>query len=487
MKPTDQDVSFYATLVSTALALLSLLFLLFPQSKAVFEFGILACALIAGSFLFVLLSNPRSVRFGWFLSASLLFFYGGSTAYPVWESKIFGGPIASFQQHYKLWSEGVVLVLVACALLGFVGSICERAKLPRVGGPLEKPHRLIIYGIVAGTGLLYVVGELSFQGIVNQTGESISPLASLAMTMCAPTAGWAAYNFFEADQIGVKGAMLVSSIFLLLYLVPVGRRSVFFGVITVGLGSFMSTKNALRRMAFTHKAVFAISVAGFIYVSSFFFLAMRFAGHQLPDTEVTLTRRMSEAYELVVKQPEVVSDQLQKNVRYRSSVIIQYLSEISSTASADKIAYGDVATGALITAVPSVLLNSPKRSLLDEYSEQTFVNRRFGLEDEDKSNTVLTAGVVDFGILGGILYPVVLLSLYIGFWEIASPLVSSPLRILIFLSFVDRLLRIESILASYFVHPRNLLLAIGLMVAFLSLYSFLTKQESKPDLQLRQA
>lgn len=486
MSTTHQDISSYALLVASALALLCLMFMLFPQSDLIFEFGVLSCALIAGGFLFVLLSNPRSVRFGWFLGASILFFYSVSTAYPVWESKIFGGQAATFQKSYALWSEGIVLLLVACALLLLVGSTFERSKLSGVGGALKKPHRLIIYSAVVSIGFLYATGQLSLNGIAQQEGGQISPIASLALSLCAPTAGWAAYNFFEAEDRGVKVAMLGASLILLLYLIPVGRRPVFFGVITIGFGSFMSRKNALRYISFPKKAVAVVATVALIYVSSFFFFAMRIAGYQLTNEEDTLYRHMEDAYELVVNRTERIEDNFRLNIRRRSSVVIGYLSKICRRSSGENMALGKVAEYALVMATPSVILQSPKKDLLG-YGEEDYAVRLFGMRAHDRSNSVITAGVVDFGLIGGVVYAFALLFIYILFWRIMQNLSSSEIKLFMLFSIVNTFLQVEANIYSYFVHLRNLLLIVGIFILFVRLYYFLAEPVSKRKVQLHRA
>ena len=84
----------------------------------------------------------------------------------------------------------------------------------------------------------------------------------------------------------------------------------------------------------------------------------------------------------------------------------------------------------------------------------------------DGSNSILTEGYADFGLVGALAYPLLILALYSLFLMVVQPLLGLRPKVFIEIALLVSLLSVEQTMAGYLLTLRNLaLVAIVLILA----------------------
>ncbi|MQA51324.1 hypothetical protein GEO37_27650 [Klebsiella pneumoniae] len=160
----------------------------------------------------------------------------------------------------------------------------------------------------------------------------------------------------------------------------------------------------------------------------------------------------SSLFELIPKAFDILfnpndydfSEQLSKNTLERP-FIISYLAKLIELTNVSHYFWGESALNNFLLSIPSVLLEQ-KNFPVDE----DLIHPRIGLPAEDMANSMLTAGIADFGFVGGIFFPlmgVFLAGLFIKLIFInAKPWFS----FFSWLAFLYLFLSVESSITSYF-------------------------------------
>ena len=146
-------------------------------------------------------------------------------------------------------------------------------------------------------------------------------------------------------------------------------------------------------------SVFAIAVA------SIAFMYLRVGTYELdPDEPHSLREIIASAeYVYETKNYSEILDRLQENAQLRG-FILSFLADLLSHSTKSETGYGRDAANGFILAVPSFLWPSKTQNFPPV--EEELANQLFGTAYPDQANSLLTAGVVDFGLMGALIYPV---------------------------------------------------------------------------------
>jgi hypothetical protein len=106
--------------------------------------------------------------------------------------------------------------------------------------------------------------------------------------------------------------------------------------------------------------------------------------------------------------------------------------------------------------VPSVI--SADKFGFTGYSEEDMVNMKWGFTYKDEANTLLTAGVADFGIFGVMLYPLAAVFLLRFVLEWMQSVMPTHAAVIVALAFVHQMLLSEQLPAGYLLQIRNALI-----------------------------
>jgi hypothetical protein len=365
-------------------------------------------------------------------------------------------------------ARGIAAVLLSSGLLYFLGELFEK---PLFGQSFrvsidETTRSLVYFGalcMIAGyaTHSLIIGGAAVSEGHISIFGMFLDWLYC-PITALAVTALLTARTNRQRLLAGVS-----SAVFLLMFAVRGRRISLYttIGVLFVlGLSGYQWRGKGIRNV------LLIASLGVVIVVCSLAFMLLRIApitgnGRRQP----TLYQRVQGANRLVKQGTalELSASATQANLQSRTFVL-GFLANTLEMSSRMTPALGRDAMGLLESTIPSAIYPDKDRF----FSEELLVDRQFGLSYGDEANSVLTAGATDFGLLGMIFYPVLMVLLarsvyeFIAYWLKPLPL------LLVTLNMIILFLGTEEILSGYFADIRNELIFGIIIQIFISLPKF---------------
>ena len=342
------------------------------------------------------------------------------------------------------------LCMISAALLFAVGELYER---PIFGEDFrirfDSRSELLVF---ISTGLVlvgYATGKLGFMGVIVDEYGRESPLAALAMWWSP-----AAFAYSVCATLNGKRLMRVvlgaCTLVQLIALVPTGRRyfayAVLLAILTSRLGRFRTNLSLFRKILLVAIAAVLISVA------SIAFLYLRVAGWGHREAS-SIGTRVRLAYDtLHTRSPGEIVDMLQENASTRT-FILGYFSDLLEASQHSSPLYGEDAAHYFKVIIPSAILANKFED--SRYQEEQLVNMQWGFGYVDEANTILTAGVADFGILGALVYPLLLVLVFRVILEWTQSFMPTIAAVMITLAFLYEVLLPEQSLAGYFGQVRN--------------------------------
>ena len=413
-----------------------LFLMLTPDNAKVFFFSSSVISLYIVKRWTVYIINYNEIELASFFSTCILSAYV-FTAFTTQLNLFFQGygyakDYFNYDQFYL--SVALAIVVISCLFLDILG-IAKPTKLNFSKEDILSDFGDVVIFLVSGFVLVvycFFSGLIGLQGDIFSSGQGnqVSALASIA-TFLLPLIGsmcffiaTANYNIKKIHRI----IFFLLSIICVLFLFTQGRRLVMFA----GVLYFISYRTSVDRNMISIKSIITV-----LCISLF-------------------------DYDF--------SDQLSKNTLERP-FIISYLAKLIELTNVSHYFWGESALNNFLLSIPSVLLEQ-KNFPVDE----DLIHPRIGLTAEDMANSMLTAGIADFGFVGGIFFPlmgVFLAGLFIKLIFInAKPWFS----FFSWLAFLYLFLSIESSITSYFLIYRNLLITMIFVKMFQMVYKpFISK------------
>jgi hypothetical protein len=153
--------------------------------------------------------------------------------------------------------------------------------------------------------------------------------------------------------------------------------------------------------------------------------------------------------------------------------ILGFLSELEDFSTHFTPGYGRDIEGQLLEAVPSVLYPSKNRY----FGEEGLANELFGSVYIDEANSILTGGAVDFGLLGIVVYPLLVSFMLRAFVEFVGQALPTFAATFIIFATLAGLLQPETEITGYFIAIRNGLLFGTVVWFFIALPAFRLRKE----------
>jgi hypothetical protein len=412
------------------------------------------------------LFRDAPTRFSTLQGAGLLFGYG-TGALNTWLTLPRGSlTLASIMNMDEaVLARGLAAVLFSVAALYCVGELYEKPLFSRdFHFFINHRTQLLIYAgtlaMLAGfkSQALVMGGTFSSNGHISVTGAFLfwlyPPLTAIAVAaFLTSSRGW--HRLF----------MGISALILLAMFTVTGRRSMFYTSLAIifmlGIIGYRMRKSFFRKLAIV------LALAGIVAVSALAFMLLRVAGATIRyhRNSVTLSRRVDAANKLVQQGGafDLVSRVSRKNIQKRTFVL-GFLSGVLEASSQQTPALGRDAINMARTVIPRVL--DPGKDL--SFGEEGLVDQTFGLTYGDEANSILTAGATDFGLLGMIAYPLLMVLLVRVLYSLFSRIFGVVPLMFITLALIMMMTQTEFTLSGYFAILRNTALFGAVIAVFMA-------------------
>jgi hypothetical protein len=423
---------------------------------------------------FDLIVRRAPLRVSTLFVTALALGYGGGTANSWFTVPRGESTLGDFLHHEPATlTHTMGSILFSMAILMAVGEAFEN---PLFGEEFELlfPTQAIVF-ISVGVGVLlvaYATGALNYMGATHgdtgQLGIFASFAAWLIGTLFAVT--WVA-------ALNVRTRVMRRYLMLLTILqffleIPIGRRSLAYavvvGLISLRLGHYRFHWSWVKRIVMAGLLVWTL------YAASMAFFYLRLAGFSSANRDLSIVDRATLALQYFEeKDYSEVKEAFSENVQTRT-FILGFLADLEHNADQFTPGYGQALIGQMQSAIPSAIYPSKDRN----FAEESLSNTLFGTTYYDEANSVLTAGALDFGMLGIVFYPLLLTVMLRSFFEFISQSLPTFAAALIIIAGIAQLLQPETNMDAYFIIMRNGLLFGSVVWFFIALPAFRLRKEN---------
>ncbi len=380
---------------------------------------------------------------------------------------------AYFHKDPEAVSHAMAAVLLSSGILYLLGELFET---PIFGQnfllPLDNRAALFVF---LGTALVivgYATGKLDYMGVSAAGGH---------LGLFGGVLGWLLPTLFAFTCLCLlewpKGmmkrlfALLLAAQFLLI--VPMGRRSlvyfVLLAVIATRFGSFKP------RWSFSRKIVYAAIVVVVVGAGATTFFYLRFVSYG--KHRISLVERLSLALELFESGDTAKANQSLKDNLQKRTFVLGYVSDLLDASFRSEPANGRNALHEFQLVIPSALWEDKSAFL---YTEESVANMTYGFAYRDEANSLYSAGAIDFGIWGMILYPIIISALFRLMAEILRVNLPEMVATIVILFLMYTALLTEAGLWSRFLAIRDSLLYATFLYVLFKIPAFsLTRQTEK--------
>lgn len=407
----------------TLIAAASLL-LFFSESTIVFQVCTFCGSVVAFQLFYRMMKNAHLVRLGNIACFSILFGYAGSTAvYTITNFAHF----SELDYRVNVFWLGYSQTTISYALLTvFISSVLLSAvsrfeKPLYLTGYLQESLSAQSLWLIVLSAVLIMIGfinnDIGYMGTSLISEGRISPFGALCFIAIPPlTAITIGYLLFLPDELKrYRKLLIVVSIFLTVTLIPLGRRVLMYTIITtvIVIGplffeSFRKKKIKIFHILGVVLAILVITGWGF---RSFY--AMRMSIYKMTFQQTSsVTEIIPYTLELMRDSYAMaeLQEKLAENISQRPFILSYLAGLIDAHTSRNTPAFGELGL-ALAMTVPSLLQPQKTRDLPS--TSEDYIHPILGLPVFDGPNTMLTAGLNDLGLLGILIYPVMIVGVYI--------------------------------------------------------------------------
>jgi hypothetical protein len=341
-------------------------------------------------------------------------------------------------------ARGMGAVLFSTSLLYFFGEIVEKPLFGRdFRLHLDQKARAVIY---AGTMIFlvqYLTHKAVFAGIGSPNGHP-GVLAIFLSFLCVPLTGLSVISFLSARP-GFERLFsgLCALCFVMRFAIEGRRAAIYTSIIIIlllGLAGYRWKEKIFR------KILLLLALGGIVVACSLTFMLLRLVGGLTPNKHLALDKRVAIAGKLIQRGSayNLAVRATQQNLQKRTFVLA-FLANIQDASFRVTPALGRDAANLGETAIPHILYPD-KRSV----AEEQLVDQQFGFSYGDQANSVLTAGATDFGFIGILFYPLIMVLIFKLLHNLLATLLSPVPLMFVTISFIACMLVTESTLTGYF-------------------------------------
>ncbi len=410
-------------------------------------------AIIACYLLWDWLFREGPTRFSTILAMTLLLGYGLG-AVNTWLTVPRGNlPLPAFLGLDEgVLARGMAAVLLSAAVLCFLGELYERPLFGREFRILLDQHT---YGLIYLGTLATLTGffthTLGTGGTQNTFGEQQNPVSALLSWLFSPLMALTAAVFLASGKSVSKLLTGVCTLILGVLLMAVGRRAIIYTAMEI-LFALRLTGYRVKGTIFK-KALLIAVLAGFVFLGVTVVMLLRLAAGQSGEgIQTPLANRVEIAMTWVEDGSAFkrATEANQSNAQKRTFVL-GFFADVLEGSSQHNPGLGRDFLELTSVAIPRVV--NPDKDLY--FSEEGLVDELFGLTYRDAANSILTNGATDFGLLGVIFYPLVMVWLMRLSVELPAKFLPHLPTAIIALGAVFMFLQTETTLTAYLVTIRN--------------------------------
>ena len=409
--------------------------------------------------LYSLLTGRQKTRLTSLLAAALLVGFCGGVLTTQITNGLAGQNGLALIQAPQLWiAYALVLALAASACLLIASSFEPALVQPRhiVEISWRQERFLRVAAII--TIAAFARGVLSYGGAANQAGtlknDVLATLAEILSACILPLAaigivqasGWRRIQFVVITVVGFLG------------LVPIGRRAVVYGL-------YLAIYAALRlsgrqfNLSAARKTLLTASTLVVIVVSSYVFLGIRLAAAQMGSGRFTIAAILKFAEDDVFTAPRVVAAALNQNLQSRPMNLARYLALLARGGDTPSPMYGKDTAQGVKQAIPDVVyryFGANKSEVRAVSTEEGVANEHFGLPIYDDANSILSGGIIDLGLAGVLIFPLLICAVWRLLLFCLDQVLNAEGQVVAILAALGIFIQSEVSIAGYIVQMRNL-------------------------------
>ena len=404
---------------------------------------------VAMLMLWEFLFTGKVIRFSSICAMGLTIGYGPGT-FNTWLTLPRAGlPLAaSIGQTVPELADGVAAALLGCAVLFCVGELIEKPawiaveKLRITGG--MKWLVLVNSAIIA---VAFAAGKFHQGGLTTATSHSAGSLAEFLSFLLGATVVMTGVVFFgglSGKDKYIFGLILVG---LLGLLITQGRRDLVYPALTI-IPMARYAGYQWNRLTVSRIVLITLGV-GFLFVGVLAYQLLRLAGETVSSTSISAETDQATHWAKEGQAWKIATASSLQNVKRRTLLVV-FLSDLLYHARTEKTANGRDLLLQFEWAIPSVIFPNKPATAEEEVAAVTY--HEFY---PDESNSLFTAGALDFGLWGILIYPIAVVMLCSLTQRLASVYFSYEVALFGLFMFTLAMIAPEQQMSSYFVQVRN--------------------------------
>jgi len=432
--------------------------LMFWKTVTVIYVASMVGAINGVSILYFSMVGRIKLRLCWLMSCGLSLGYGLGSVNTIHSFLSKGvDPFVTFGLDDISVGFAMMLVMFSCALLLLAG--CFEPSLLSSQLPVRTTWRVERFlWIAAGMiSISFISGRVGYMGQANDEGGRVNFISDISLIMFSVGAPMSLIGYMQnCSRKKIRYGILFA--FFVLAALPMGRRFFFYNLIVSVLMAVNFSGKKLVAWSYFKQAM----VAGLIYTSvltsNFYFMALRMSIDDKNNS--TFVDAGPATFDLLLHHHQEVSERLSENVQSRTFVI-SYLAMLGHGGQVPPPMEGkDISLGVLMS-IPDVFykaVGENKAPVRAMGSEEAAFNAYFGVPLLDMSNSILTGGMIDFGVIGVFVYPILFCAGYRVVYYSLSHLVNEEGRIAVLIPLVSLMLLTEMEINYYVLYFRTMLI-----------------------------
>jgi hypothetical protein len=408
-------------------------------------------------------------RFSTLMVIALLLGYGLGTV-NTWLTLPRGGlTIAQFLgADEAVYTHGMAAVLIVSAPLLFFGEFYER---PLFGSdfrlPLDQRTYLFIVLGTIGVVIGFLTHSLGFEGGQVGSGGQVSVASALLSWMFPTLTSLTIALFLVVRGRFIKPLIGFCTLILCVLIMAIGRRNMIYTSMLV-IFTLRLTGYRLKG-TFFRKLLLILGLGFFLAVGVTVFMLLRLAGFQSGNAGLPLAQRIQIALSWVEDGTALnrATEANRTNAQKRTFVL-GFFADVLDASTRRTPALGKDFIGYTSLAIPRVL--NPDKDLY--FSEERLVDSQFSLTYGDSANSILTNGATDFGPIGLIAYPLLIVLLFRFCIGVLARLLPPFPVAFVASGIIFTLLQTENAIESYLLTIRNVIIFAFILFFFSRLPQF---------------